>query len=121
MQLAPPVDTGCVTDPYPDSITFLPGSDNIVVSSPDNSLENATLVASTASCTNPHPATFGCGPSGGLSGYWNTAGATSITSQQAEIGSKYFEYLSPGEYTLAVQDVWGQSLYIHFYVNGLGP
>lgn len=120
LQLAPPVGISCVTEEEPSSIVFLPDNDTTVFLAPGNPggiAEAVTLEASTESCTNPSPGTYYCGSSKGLSGYWNTAGVSILEPQEAAIGSQYFDYFPPDEYTLAVQDIWGQSLFAHFRVT----
>jgi hypothetical protein len=104
LQLVPPVGIPCVGTPEPDSITFLPENDSVVLStqccgiSPDQ----ATFAASTGSCTSSRPGEGSFEASEGLPGYWNTTGIFSGPSecQDAAIGSKYFTYFTPGEYTL---------------------
>lgn len=116
LQLAPPVNAGCVTYPKPTSIVFLPENDSAVLYSPAWSTgyqEPVATTASTESCTT-NGGTSLCGQGKGLSGYWNTT--STISFQQAAIGSPFFRYLQIGEYTLAVQDVWNQTVYAHFQV-----
>jgi hypothetical protein len=116
LQLAPSVNSGCVTYPKPTSIVFLPESDSAVLYSPAWSTgyqEPITITASTESCST-NGGTSLCGEGKGLSGYWNTT--STITFQQAAIGSPFFRYLQVGEYTLALQDVWNQTIYAHFQV-----
>ena len=120
LQLAPPVGISCVTYETPDSVVFLPENDTIEYPAPGNQggiVDRLALAASTESCENPTPGTYYCGASKGLSGYWNTTGVAYLQDQEAAIGSNYFVYFPPGEYTLAVQDDWGQTLYAHFQVT----
>jgi hypothetical protein len=119
LQLAPPVGIGCVTYVSPDSVVLLPGNDTAIIHTPNQQdvLEPLTLAAATESCQNPSPGTSDCGAAKGLSGYWNVTGTGMLQPQEAAIGSNYFVYFPPGEYTLAVQDEWGQSLYAHFEVT----
>jgi len=124
LQLAPQVDVGCVTYPKPTSVVFLPNGDSAVLYSPAWSTgyqEPVTTDASTESCLLASTGAYVCGDGKGLSGYWTTT--SPITEQEAAIGSKNFSYFSPGEYTLAVQDVWNQTVYAHFQVttSGLTP
>jgi hypothetical protein len=117
LQLSPPVNIGCVTYSNPDSIVFLPNSDTAVIYSsysPDGSTEHIAVGASTESCQTNSAGAYLCGLDRGLSGYWNTTAP--ITEQQAAIGSPFFRYLSPGQYTLEVQDMWNQTVYAHFRV-----
>ena len=72
------------------------------------------MSANTGSCLSTSPGGYSCGVSKGLFGYWNTTAA--ITLQDAAIGSPYFRYFSPSGYTLAVQDMWSQTVYVHFQV-----
>jgi hypothetical protein len=120
LQLAPPVGVSCISVASPDSIVFLPESDNASFNgfgNPGGIHELVALAASTESCENPTPGTYYCGDDKALSGYWNTTGVAYLQDQEAAIGSQYFSYFPPGEYTLAVQDVWGQNLYAHFQVT----
>jgi len=118
LQLAPQVPISCVTVAEPDSITFLPENDSAVLSMPYGGVTPGlvTVAASTEACTSPAPGEFDYGAGRGLSGYWNSTGIPP-GSLGCEIGSKYFTYFPPGEYTLAVEDVWNQTLYAHFQVN----
>jgi hypothetical protein len=120
LQLAPPVGVSCVSVAGPDSIVFLPESDNASLSGlgyPEGNHQPVALAASTESCETPSPGTYYCGGGKGLSGYWNTTGVNYLQDQEAAIGSQYFSYFPSGEYTLAVQDTWGQNLYAHFQVT----
>ena len=120
LQLAPPVGVSCISVAGPDSIVFLPESDNASLGGlgyPGGNHEPVALAASTESCETPSPGTYYCGGGKGLSGYWNVTGVAFLQDQEAAIGSQYFSYFPPGEYTLAVQDMWGQSLYAHFQVT----
>jgi hypothetical protein len=120
LQLAPPVGISCISVAGPDSIVFLPESDNASLNglgNPGGIHELVALAASTESCENPTPGTYDCGADKGLSGYWNTTGVNYLQDQEAAIGSQYFSYFPPGQYTLVVQDEWGQSLYAHFQVT----
>lgn len=121
LQLAPRVAISCVTGPEPDSITFLPENDSVVLSTPSGgvTLGRAAVSASTQACTSPASGDFDYGPSRGLSGYWNATGIPS-GSVGCEVGSKYFTYFPAGEYTLAVEDIWNQTLYTHFQVTSVG-
>jgi hypothetical protein len=123
LDLAPPVGVSCVTVQTPDSIVLLPGNDSAAVYVPNQRavVEPLALAAATESCQNPEPGTYYCGPAKGLSGYWNVTGVSFLQSQEAALGSNYFVYFPPGEYTLAVQDEWGQSLYVHFQVTPVPP
>ena len=120
LQLAPPVGVSCVTYAAEGQVVFLPESDRIVydeLGSLQDFVEPLTLSAATESCQNPTPGTSDCGAAKGLSGYWNVTGTGMLQPQEAAVGSNYFVYFPPGEYTLAVQDEWGQSLYAHFEVT----
>lgn len=117
LQLSSQVNTGCVTFPNPSSIVFLPDNDTAVLY-PQNegnpNQEQVTIGASTESCSVNSAGAYLCGLGKGLSGYWNTT--TPITEQQATIGSPFFRPLPEGEYTLAVEDMWNQTIYAHFQV-----
>jgi hypothetical protein len=121
LQLSPPLNAGCVTYPNPVSIVFLPGSDTAVLY-PQNEAnpnqEQVSVVASTESCSINSAGAYLCGLKGGFSGYWNTAGLRgNLAPQNATTDSQYFHYLPDGEYTLAVQDMWGQTVFAYFQVT----
>ena len=79
------------------------------------SWNRSSIPATTESCYT-NGGTY-CGVGTGLFGYWNTSAPLSF--QQAAVGSPFFRYLPLGEYTLAVQDVWNQTVYAHFEVISL--
>jgi hypothetical protein len=112
LQLGPQVVTlGCISGPNPDSVVFLPHSDTAVLS---GNPEQIALLASTGSCLSISNG-YSCVGNDALSGYWNTTAP--LSPQDAEIGSPYFRYFSPGEYTLVVEDMWNQTVYAHFQVT----
>jgi hypothetical protein len=116
LQLAPQLNVGCTTLSNSDSVVFLPDSDTGMLYSqylPNGSSEPITVWASTGSCLKTSSGGYMCGGKA-LSGYWNTT--SPITLQDAAIGSPFFRYLQAGQYTLAVQDIWNQTVYAHFQV-----
>lgn len=119
-QLSPPVGIGCVTYPNPVSIVFLPNSGTAALypqheGNPD--IEQVSVGASTESCSMNSAGAYVCGLGQGLSGYWNATGLQgNLQPQNATTDSQYFHYLSPGWYTLAVQDMWNQTVYAHLQV-----
>jgi hypothetical protein len=118
LRLAPFVNVDEISYSIPKIITFLPNSDKAEMYLPiaaKGILDSITTTASTQSCLITFPETYECKGDTGLSGYWNTTAL--LTTQQATLGSKYFHFFSPGEYTLAVQDMWNQTVYAHFLVT----
>jgi hypothetical protein len=115
MQLAPFVELPCATWPDPTSIVFLPHNDTAKVYGTGGGgiVEPISVPATTESCST-NGGTTNCGAGTGLFGYWNTSAP--LNFQQAAVGSPFFRYLPLGEYTLAVQDVWNQTVYAHFQV-----
>lgn len=124
LELVPPVGVSCVTYARPGSITFLPENDTAVFFGPpyqNGTPYHITIGATTESCTNPAPGTYGCGAGKGLFGYWVTPGITpglaGFSDQDGVVGSKYFRFFPAGAYTLVVQDIWGHTIYAHFQVT----
>ena len=116
LQLAPFVELPCAIWPNPTSIVFLPKNDTAEIygtGGPSGVVEPISIGASTESCT-WNGSGGDCGVGEGLSGYWNST--SPITQQEATTASPFFRYFAPGEYTLAVQDVWNQTIYAHFQV-----
>jgi hypothetical protein len=97
-------------------VVFLPNSDSGVFYLGDyqrGSLAQVMLNAATESCSGTS-AGGTCGEGNGLLGYWNTT--TTLALQDATTSSRYFHRFPPGDYTLAVQDVWNQTVYAYFKV-----
>lgn len=117
LHLAPSANIGCVTWDIPATITFLPDSHNAVLyqaNTTSGPLEPITESASTLSCASSSTGAYYCGGIGGLYGYWNTT--SYLTEQQVTTGSPFLKYFPTGDYTLAVQDMWNQTIYAHFQV-----
>jgi hypothetical protein len=118
LRLAPYVNVDDISYPIPSTVVFLPESEIAVLYLPGSAggiTESITAEASNLSCVNTFSETYECRGDSGLSGYWNTTAL--LMTQQASLGSRYFHHFSPGEYTLAVQDMWNQSVYAHFQVT----
>jgi hypothetical protein len=129
LMLAPPVGIPCGEPPEPNFFVFLHNSSNAMASYSPATNEPATLVhiatnATTEFCEN---LTTGAGSSytrcpvgASLLGYWSNPPVgqiQEIDGSAATIGSSYFHYFSPGQFTLAVEDAWGQTIYAHFLVT----
>jgi hypothetical protein len=100
----------------PEKVVFLPGSNRVLMyegSYPAES-ESVTLNATTESCAVLPGGSSQCHGNTGLFGYWNTSGLAG--SDNSATNSKYFNYFAPGEYTLAVEDIWNQTGYAYFHV-----
>jgi hypothetical protein len=117
LKLAPSVNVDAVSWSIPSTITFLPDSDSAALYQPGSAngiLEPMVFGASTESCLSSSTGAYLCGGDSGLSGYWNTT--AELTTQQASLGSPFFRYFPASEYTLAVQDMWNQTIYAHFQI-----
>jgi hypothetical protein len=117
LMLAPPVSLSCMANGR-DLFVFLPNSSNAMASSPaaPATLWHAATNATTESCKNSSSSTE-CPVGASLFGYWSAPLSGQIDSQAATTSSSYFHYFSPGRYTLAVEDIWGQTIYAHFQVT----
>jgi hypothetical protein len=92
----------CALFPQPNSIVFLPLSDEVVTSSnPSGTTSQAYMNVTTEGCTGTQYL-GNCGSSGMLAGYYNSTGS--------------FESFPVGQYTLVAADVWGQTVFAHFQV-----
>jgi hypothetical protein len=117
LQLVPPVPIRCPTYSNPDKVVFLADNYSAALYGPawNGAIVKITIGASTESCSSGQ-----CGLGTGLSGYWDTTAR--ISGQNATTNSTYFRYFSPGQYTVAVQDIWDQTVYAHFQViQGASP
>jgi hypothetical protein len=112
LQLAPELPLSCVGGggEY-GSVVFLPDSSTGVINGgePHQIAENAT----TAYCVNYPNGSTGCGPGGGLIGYWDT----STLIANGTLSSPNFVRLRPGQYTLVVMDAWGGAAFAGFEVT----
>jgi hypothetical protein len=62
-----------------------------------------------------------CDTNMSLFGYWNSTTPPYGNAQDANATSPYFHYFSPGQYTLAVEDMWGETTYVYFQVVTANP
>jgi len=117
MTLSPPVEPPCVTFSTPDQFVFLPNSSNATAYLPSDfnqppSMERLVMNATTEYCTSTS-----CPLGSSLFGYWSAPVQGALESGQATIGSTYLHFFPPGQYTLVVEDQWGQAIYAHFQVT----
>jgi hypothetical protein len=112
LQLAPELPLPCVGGggEY-GSVVFLPDSSTGVINGgePHQIAENAT----TAYCVNYPNGSSGCGPGGGIIGYWDT----SALIANGTLSSPNFVRLPPRQYTLVVMDAWGGAAFAGFEVT----
>lgn len=94
-------------------ISFLPHSDNASIPGSYPGWAPVALSVSTTSCIAAHGSPI-CRRGSGLYGYWNTS--SSICCPAPSTAPDFFRYLTPGVYTLAAEDVWGQSVFAYFQV-----
>jgi hypothetical protein len=111
--LVPPASISCIKRVEPTSIVVIPNSDAGILS---GLYETLSMHVATEYCTS---STFGaqqqmvvtCPLGNSLFGYWPP------TATSGYLSSKEFNYFTPGIYTLAVEDVWNDSVFIHFTVT----
>jgi len=126
LTLAPPIEPPCALLRTPDSYVFLPNSSSALAYY-SGSYESPTRIsmamnATTESCWSLPTGAQECGVGTALFGYWNATGLHgALSAQNATTSSQYFRYFSPGEYTLAVEDAWGQTVYAYFRVASPSP
>ncbi len=90
-----------------ESIVFLPHSENASVPK-SYPIVSPTTLNVTTSC-------YRYCRGQGLFGYWNR---TSYTCCAANADApNLFRYFTPGEYTIAAEDVWGDRVFAHFQVT----
>jgi hypothetical protein len=127
LMLAPPVAyLSCINNTR-NLFVFLPNNSNAMVSDSSETGQPATpwhaaTNATTESCENISQSIVvgtHCPVGDSLFGYWS-APLSGLASSAATTSSSYFHYFSPGQYTLAVEDSWGQTIYAHFQVTGPG-
>lgn len=105
LQLAEVLLVPCNALPLGDLIVFLPHSDNASVSE-----HSAFLYPASLNVTSP-PFYHGSG----LFGYWNrTSYACCAANANAP---NFFRYFTPGEYTIAAEDLWGDRVFAYFQVT----
>jgi hypothetical protein len=117
LTMIPPVLIECPASTSPDRIVFLPDGSRAVAyyaQSASADASEAAMNATTATCAYTSEDETNCSGSTSLFGYWNST--ADVFLQNATTSSQYFHYFSPGEYTLAVQDMWNQTIYAHFQV-----
>jgi hypothetical protein len=126
LMLTPPIGASCVTFPSPSLFVFLPDSSNATAyySSRYNlpsEMDRFAINATTEFCENLRNAAGSssteCPVGASLLGHWSSPPFGQIDGSAATVGSSYFHYFSPGQYTLAVEDIWGQTIYAHFQVT----
>ena len=112
LQLAPQVPLSCFGGggEY-GTVIFLPNSSIGVING--GQPHEITEAATTAYCVNYPNGSTGCGPGGGLVGYWDT---NALIADGTE-ASPDFVRLSAGEYTLVVKDAWGGAAFARFEVT----
>ena len=124
LTMEPPINIECPASVNPDKIMFLPDSSQYAVYYPPNAgfdmngTATAVTHASTGDCVLVPPGYVSC-DNGSLFGYWTWNGSSGppyFNSQDANTTSKFFNYFPPGEYTLVVQDLWGETLFSSFQV-----
>jgi hypothetical protein len=91
-----------------ESIVFLPHSENAFIPGADPFVTPTTLNVTT-SCYQ------GCSRGSGLFGYWNRTSYTccDLSANAPDL----FRYLTPGAYTIAAEDLWGQTVFAYFEVT----
>jgi hypothetical protein len=120
--LAPPVVIGCITELSPSSVVMLPSSDIAIGYFNSSSLgpdrRQVLTNASTGYCTvQQNSAT--CGDlNGALFGYWGPS-VTGGQPENATTSSPYFHYFPVGQYTLVAEDLWNQTVFAYFDVQGI--
>jgi hypothetical protein len=124
LSLEPPLLIECVSEPVPSSIVFYPNGSSIAayfepgqngIPYPPVVMGHAAMNATTEAYVY-ESGYYGYGP-GALFGYWVGPPGGVFGGQNATITSPNFHYFSPGEYTLAVEDMWGQVVYSYFEVT----
>jgi hypothetical protein len=125
LSLNPPLVIECPAEPVPSSVVFYPNGSSIAsyFEPGQNGIPYPTVVTGHAAMNATtetyvyESGYYGYG-STGLFGYWvGPPGGVFGGGQNATIDSPYFHYFSPGEYTLVVEDMWGQSVYSYFEVT----
>jgi len=124
LMLAPPVGLSCINNSR-NLFVFLPNSSDALVSDSSETNQPATLWhaatnATTESCQYLSLSAAGsmeCPVGASLFGYWSAPVSVLLDSRAATTSSSYFHYFSPGEYTLVVEDIWGETIYAHFQVT----
>jgi hypothetical protein len=117
LSLAAPLFIECPSAPFPNKVVFLPSSAYAAGFFHSNRaepyLQNGTVFSVAANVTTeecgPSPSGFTCGDGVSLTGYWNASGASFLQPDIRML--KYFEHFQPGEYTIAAEDAWNQTLY----------
>jgi hypothetical protein len=128
-----PAQLLCNGPVLPDMVVFLPNSSFAFMYSGTN-LEDKTSITlhpTTESCnalpvgsSQCHKGTESCLPSGspqchkgtGLFGYWSLTTNSTCCPAPTATNSLYFRYFTPGEYTLAAEDIWNDTVFAYFRV-----
>ena len=116
LQLAAPAGLPCMGIVWPEDemISFLPHSDNASIPGTYPGWAPVELNVTTQSCIALPSGSSQCHRGTGLFGYWST---TSIICCPANSTTpRLFRYLTPGDYTLVAEDIWGQSVSAYFQV-----
>lgn len=91
-----------------ESIVFMPHSENASIPGADSFVSPTTLNVTT-SCYQ------GCSRGSGLFGFWNRTSYSccDLSANAPDL----FRYLTPGAYTIAAEDLWGQTVFAYFQVT----
>ncbi len=119
LTLDTPLGASCPAMPNPSAVVFLPnGSNAVAIFSQPNQQpvkRQAVMNATTQVCV--YEGYYNCSGGTSLFGYWTMPPGPVHSGQNATISSPYFHYFAPGEYTLVVEDMWGQAIYSYFEVT----
>lgn len=122
LMLTPPIGASCANFPSPNLFVFLPHSSNATAYYPSRynlppEMHRFAINATTEFCENEKTGSTYCPVGSSLLGYWSNPLVGQMDGSRATTNSSYFHYFSPGEYTLAVENIWGQTVYAHFQVT----
>lgn len=125
LDLYPPLAMSCIGMANPSTVTFLPNSSTAVAYFPSHQNGNSyppvverQVVMNASTETYVYKSGSYAGGPDGLFGYWaGPPGGIFGGGQNATISSPYFHYFPPGDYTLVVEDMWGQVSYSYFQVT----
>jgi hypothetical protein len=118
LTLIPPLFVSCPATPSPSTVVFLPkGTSTVAYSQPDQGamIRQAVMNATTQVCVNM--GYYNCSSGTSLFGYWTETPNPNFSDQNATTSSPFFHYFPQGEYTLVVEDMWGQASYSYFEVT----
>ena len=112
LQLSPQVPLPCVgAGGEYGTVIFLPNSSIGVING--GMSHQVAEDATTDYCVNYPNGSTGCGPGGGIIGYWDTSALVG----DGTLASPDFVRLPTGQYTLAVMDAWGGAVFATFQVT----